>query len=59
MQEDLRLNHPADRYDWLLTAFYIAYIVFEWTTLCWKIVPPHIWASFVTFSVSTMAEAPS
>lgn len=40
-------NSP--QYTWLLTIFYIAYIVFEPLILMWKIVPPHYWAAFVTF----------
>ena len=31
LQEDLHLN--SARYEWLLTAFYITYILFEWMTL--------------------------
>lgn len=36
---DLRLS--SNQFEWLLTAFYIAYICFEWMTLCYKIFPPH------------------
>ena len=43
MAKDLKL--VSDRYDWLLTIFYIAYIIFEFLTMMWKIVPPHIWAA--------------
>jgi len=32
------------QFQWLLTIFYIPYILFEWLALMWKIVPPHIWA---------------
>lgn len=40
--------HESDaQYQWLLTLFYIPYILFEWMALMWKVVPPHIWA-FVT-----------
>ncbi|KAI0467488.1 major facilitator superfamily domain-containing protein [Xylaria cf. heliscus] len=42
MSKDLGLND--DQYQWLLTIFYIPYIVFEWTALMWKVVPPHWWA---------------
>ncbi|KAK5993513.1 MFS transporter prlL [Cladobotryum mycophilum] len=41
------LNLVGDRYDWLLTIFYIPYIVFEFLAIMWKIVPPHRWAAFV------------
>ncbi|KAJ2976223.1 hypothetical protein NUW58_g8140 [Xylaria curta] len=40
--KDLGLSD--DQYQWLLTIFYIPYIVFEWTALMWKAVPPHRWA---------------
>jgi MFS family permease len=43
MQTDLNLSSNA--YQWLLTIFYISYIVFEWCALMWKLVPPHIWAA--------------
>ncbi|KAI1748610.1 major facilitator superfamily domain-containing protein [Xylaria castorea] len=42
MGRDLGLSD--DQYQWLLTIFYIPYIVFEWTALMWKVVPPHWWA---------------
>jgi MFS family permease len=47
MEEDLHLT--GDRYDWLLTIFYISYITFQWQALCWKIIPPHMWAAFCVF----------
>lgn len=37
-------------YDWLLTIFYISYILFEFLIMGWKVVPPHIWAAGVVFS---------
>ncbi|KAI0509672.1 major facilitator superfamily domain-containing protein [Xylaria bambusicola] len=42
MGKDLGLNDY--QYQWLLTIFYIPYIVFEWAALMWKLVPPHWWA---------------
>lgn len=36
MQEDLGLD--GDRYDWLLTIFYISYILFQFQAFMWKIV---------------------
>ncbi|KAH8666318.1 major facilitator superfamily transporter [Xylariales sp. PMI_506] len=33
------------QYQWLLTIFYIPYILFEWFALMWKAIPPHIWAT--------------
>lgn len=44
MEKTLSLSSPD--YQWLLTIFYISYILFEWFALMWKVVPPHIWASF-------------
>lgn len=35
------LNLSSNQFEWLLTTFYIAYICFEWMTLCYKIFPPH------------------
>ncbi len=41
MTQDLDLC--GNRYNWLLTIFYITYIIFEWQTLTWKFVAPHVW----------------
>ncbi|KAK3721072.1 hypothetical protein LTR37_003362 [Vermiconidia calcicola] len=41
LTDDLDLSD--NQYDWLLTTFYITYILFEWMTLCFKIFPPHIY----------------
>ena len=38
MTQDLKL--AGSDYQWLLTIFYITYIVFEFQALMWKIVPP-------------------
>jgi hypothetical protein len=35
-------NLSRNAYNWLLTIFYISYIVFEWFALMWKLIPPHI-----------------
>ncbi|KAI0847330.1 putative MFS transporter [Daldinia vernicosa] len=43
MSKDLGFDDA--HYQWLLTIFYIPYIVFEWAALMWKAVPPHIWAT--------------
>lgn len=50
MQEDLHLS--SDNYQWLLTIFYISYIVFEWFALMWKVLPPHLWAAICVIGVS-------
>ncbi|GJP89600.1 MFS transporter [Aspergillus niger] len=41
LADDLHLS--SSQYEWLLTAFYITYILFEWMTLMYKVVPPHIY----------------
>ncbi|KAF1942500.1 pantothenate transporter liz1 [Clathrospora elynae] len=43
MEEDLHLS--SAQYQWLLTIFYISYIVFGFLTIMWKVVPPHRWAA--------------
>jgi len=48
MTPDLKLT--GDRYDWLLTIFYIAYIVFQFQAFMWRIVNPHVWACFIIFA---------
>lgn len=48
MAERLRLG--GDRYSWLVTIFYIAYVVFEFSLLLWKIFPPHVICSVVVFA---------
>ena len=47
MQKALDLD--AGKYSWLLTIFYISYIVFQFQVLGWKRFPPHIWASWAIF----------
>ncbi|KIX92767.1 uncharacterized protein Z520_11430 [Fonsecaea multimorphosa CBS 102226] len=44
MNEDLDLDTKG-RYPWLLTIFYIGYLVAQVGVLGWKIFPPHIWAA--------------
>ena len=48
MAKDLHLD--GNKYSWLLTIFYITYIVFEFSLLFWKIFPPHIVGTFVVFA---------
>ena len=47
MTRDLHL--VGDRYEWLLTIFYISYAVFEFSLLFWKIYPPHRVAAVAVF----------
>lgn len=58
MSDDLHLD--GAKYDWLLTIFYVPYIVFEFLAIMWKVVPPHRWAAFVVLGwglVSTVQAA--
>ena len=63
MDDDLQTSPPRNYYEWALTAFYIAYIAFEWMAILWKLVPAHILVSVVVFTwgltASLQAIAPS
>jgi MFS family permease len=55
LAKDLELT--GRRYDWLATAFYISYILSQWTTIGWKVFKPHRWITFAVFGwglVSTL-----
>ncbi|KAL4946337.1 hypothetical protein BDV06DRAFT_208809 [Aspergillus oleicola] len=43
LMEDLKLS--SSQYEWLLTAFYITYILFEWMTLLYRVFPAHVYIS--------------
>ncbi|KAK4183049.1 major facilitator superfamily domain-containing protein [Podospora australis] len=43
MNEDL--GFADAHFQWLLTIFYIPYILFEPCAVMWKLLPPHIWAA--------------
>lgn len=45
MTNDIDLS--GNRYEWLGNIFYIAYIIFQFNTLGWKIFKPHKWVTFV------------
>ncbi|PLN77230.1 MFS general substrate transporter [Aspergillus taichungensis] len=53
MREDLQLD--SQRYSWLLTIFYIAYTVFEFAALMWKVMPPHQWAAITVMAWGIVA----
>jgi len=56
MDADLQSVPPKeDMYEWALTAFYIAYISFEWMSLLWRIIPPHIYVTLVVLSWGCVA----
>lgn len=48
MEEDLNIN--GNMYPWLLTIFYIAYVLFEPLALMWKLMPPHRWAAITALT---------
>lgn len=51
MDEDLQPTPPQDGYyEWALTAFYIAYICFEWMSILWRLIPAHIYVSIIVLS---------
>ena len=51
MDDDLQSVPPRDDlYEWSLAAFYIAYIVFEWMSLLWRVVPAHIYVAVLVAS---------
>ncbi|KFX94048.1 hypothetical protein V490_04545 [Pseudogymnoascus sp. VKM F-3557] len=52
---DVDLNLHSDQYEWILTSFYITYIMFEWMSLLWKIVPAHIYVSMIVMSWGIIA----
>ena len=53
MEDDLELT--GNRYEWLLTIFYISYILFEPQVIMWKIVPAHLWAALIVFAWGFLA----
>ncbi|KAF2083777.1 MFS general substrate transporter [Saccharata proteae CBS 121410] len=55
MNKDLNMTGPD--YEWLLTIFYISYIVFEFQALMWKIIPPHRWAAFCVLGWGVISSA--
>ncbi|KFZ17414.1 hypothetical protein V501_01727 [Pseudogymnoascus sp. VKM F-4519 (FW-2642)] len=52
---DADLNLHSDQYEWILTSFYITYIMFEWMSLLWKIIPAHIYVSVIVMSWGIIA----
>ncbi|KAL1981611.1 hypothetical protein VTN96DRAFT_2383 [Rasamsonia emersonii] len=57
LADDLRLS--SSQYEWLLSAFYITYIIFEWMTLMYRLVPAHIYISLCVFSWGLIASLQS
>lgn len=51
MDRDLQSSPPRDDwYEWALTAFYIAYIAFEWMLLLWRLVSAHVLVSAIVLA---------
>ncbi|EKG13517.1 Major facilitator superfamily [Macrophomina phaseolina MS6] len=57
LSRDLSLS--SNQYEWLLTAFYITYILFEWMTLMYRLIPPHIYIPLCVFSWGLLASLQS
>ncbi|MCJ1466299.1 hypothetical protein MMC07_004918 [Pseudocyphellaria aurata] len=57
MEKALEL-HGSD-YQWLLTIFYIAYASFGILTICWGVIPPHIWITITVLGWGIVATVQS
>ncbi|MCJ1385345.1 hypothetical protein MMC17_008467 [Xylographa soralifera] len=57
LSEDLQLS--TSQYEWLLTTFYITYILFEWMTILYRVVPPHIYIALCVASWGLVASLQS
>lgn len=53
------LNLTSAQYEWLLGAFYITYILFEWMALLYRVVPAHIYIAICVFSWGLIASLQS
>jgi len=56
---DLDLDLDSERYEWVITAFYIAYICFEWMNVLWKLIPAHIYVTGIVLSWGIVASLQS
>ncbi|CAG8978805.1 hypothetical protein HYALB_00012639, partial [Hymenoscyphus albidus] len=57
LDRDLQLD--SVRYEWVVTAFYIAYISFEWMSILWKLIPAHIYLTAIVLSWGLVASLQS
>ncbi|PQE20508.1 hypothetical protein CJF30_00001832 [Rutstroemia sp. NJR-2017a BBW] len=57
LEKDLRLD--SNKYEWVITVFYVAYIMFEWMSILWKIVPAHIYITSIVLSWGIIASLQS
>ncbi|KAI9759739.1 MAG: hypothetical protein M4579_002124 [Chaenotheca gracillima] len=53
------LHLTSSQYEWLLTSFYITYILFEWMTILYRLIPPHIYISICVLSWGVLASLQS
>lgn len=53
------LDLDSNKYEWVLTAFYIAYICFEWMSILWKLIPAHIYITVIVLSWGLIASLQS
>jgi sugar phosphate permease len=56
---DTALNLTSSQYSWLLTAFYMSYISFEWMILLYRLIPAHIYISLCVLSWGLIASLQS
>jgi len=45
LENDLGLSDS--QWTWVLNSFYICYVLFEWTTILWKLLPAHIYVAML------------
>lgn len=57
LEKDLSLS--SGQYDWLLTAFYITYIGFEWMILLYRLLPAHVYISLCVLTWGLVASLQS
>ncbi len=57
LEKDLALS--SSQFDWLLTAFYITYIGFEWMILLYRLVPAHVYIALCVMSWGVVASLQS
>ncbi|KAJ9494648.1 hypothetical protein H2202_009901 [Exophiala xenobiotica] len=57
LEKDLNLS--SSQFDWLLTAFYITYIGFEWMILLYRLVPAHVYIALCVMSWGVVASLQS
>lgn len=41
------LGLSSSQWAWVLNSFYICYVLFEWSTMLWKLFPAHIFVSII------------